>query len=211
MLDDTSHNLSQLRPTETIRRGTASQVSLSAALLAPAALDEAPPPPVRELSLRWHVVRHKPFEGARARNAIRRLGFECHWPRVISRRPRHDDVIEPLFQGYLFAQFDACRGGWSRINRLDEVVAIIGLRELGRPLALPRGEVEALIARAGAIDCAIDTTGDMAEPPFSPHLGGRLLDVVSNRHHARSQRAVIGNLADLEAVLDGFLEGERAA
>lgn len=175
MLDDIGYHSANARPTGSILRGEAGNVSPSAVHADPAQLEEAPPPPVREPSLRWYVVRHAPFEGGPARNAIRRLGFEAHWPRLIKRRRGHDDWLEPMFPGYLFALFDAGRSGWGRINRLDQVVDIIGVRDRGRPIALPVGEVEALIGRAGAVDCAIDQTGDADESPFVPFVGGRLL------------------------------------
>lgn len=155
MLDDTREHLAPLRLTEVIRRGTASHVTPSAAQSAPEAPDEAQAPPVRKHSERWYVIRHKPFEGHRARNAIRRLGFEVHWPRAIVRQPRRNDVIEPLFPGYLFARFDVARAGWAAINKPDPIVGIVGVKEQGGPIPVPVGAVERLIAQAGAIDLPI--------------------------------------------------------
>lgn len=160
MLDDTANNLARLPSSEVIRRGTASHVTPAAPCTGPEAPDEAQPPPMRKHSERWYVIRHKPFEGFRARNAIRRLGFEVHWPRVIVRVPRRNDVIEPLFPGYLFARFDLTRGGWGRVCRADSVVGVLGMEGGGAPLPVPAGEVERLIAQARAIDLPVEPPED---------------------------------------------------
>jgi transcription antitermination factor NusG len=172
MLDDTGNNLAPLRLTKAIQRGTASYVTSSAPSTGPEAPDEAQAPSVRKLSERWYVIRHKPFEGFRARNAIRRLGFEVYWPRFIDRKPRHDDVIRPLFAGYLFARFDVSRGGWGRIRRADPVVVgVLGMEEGGAPIPVPHGEVERLIAQARAIDLPIEPPED-AEAAVVPLAEG---------------------------------------
>ncbi|MBS7810524.1 transcription termination/antitermination NusG family protein [Roseococcus pinisoli] len=128
--------------------------------------EEAQAPPVRKQfqipAARWYCIQHRPMEGARARLAIRREGFDVHWPRVIVRGFRRDDVLEPLFPGYLFVLFDVRRGGWGAIRKKgNHVDAILGVRELGAPIPMPVGVVEGLIDRArGAIGGAIDGTGD---------------------------------------------------
>lgn len=201
MLDDIENHSAHAGLTETIRRGAASPVSPSAATSAPAAPDEAQALPVRKHSPRWYVVMHKPFEGARARRAIRGLGFDVHWPREIKRQARSNDVIEPVFPGYLFVRFDESRGGWAQIRRLDHVAAICGVREHGRPIPLPRGEVEALITRAGGMDGLIDSTGDgdaMAAPPAD---GGRLAATLDGRRGAKAERGPWRRLDALEALI----------
>jgi transcription antitermination factor NusG len=180
MLDDTREHLAPLGPTDGIRRGSASRVHPSAAQMAPEAPDEAQAPPVRKLSERWYVVTHTPFEGFRARNAIRRLGFEAHWPRIIDRQPRRNDVILPLYPCYLFARFDVTRGGWGAIvDKRHAITAILGQREFGAPVPMPVGAVEHLIAQAPAIDLPIDPTGDLDEvlPPLDEGSEVALLDV----------------------------------
>jgi transcriptional antiterminator RfaH len=179
MLDDIDRSYAQAGPTDEMRRGIASRVTPSAAQAAPAAPDEAQAPPVRKHSERWYVILHKPFEGFRARNAIRRLGFEAHWPRIIDRKPRRNDVILPLFPCYLFARFDVTKGGWGAIADAAAVTAIIGVREFGAPTGMPVGAVERLIAQAGAIDLPIDPTGDLDEvlPPLKEGSDVELLDV----------------------------------
>jgi transcriptional antiterminator RfaH len=180
MLDDTATNLAPLRLTKAIQQGTAGYVTSSAPVTGPEAPDEAQAPPVRKLSERWYVIRHKPFEGFRARNAIRRLGFEAHWPRVIDRKPRRNDVIEPLFPGYLFARFDVTRGGWGRIRRADAVVGVLGMEEGGAPIPVPHGEVERLIAQARAIDLPIEPPED-ADASVVPLAEGAEVTILDAR------------------------------
>lgn len=178
MLDGIGANLASLRPTETIRRGVASPVSSSAPLQGPEAPDAAQALPVRQPSERWFVVQHEPFFGPTARHHIRRLGFEVHWPRMIVRQARRDDVIVPLFPGYMFALFDVARGGWGEIHRAKSkhIMGVLGVRELGAPIAVRWGEVEKLICRAGAIDAAIDLTGDKDVPePVVPLEAGAVV------------------------------------
>lgn len=180
MLDAIGLRVAQPPAVDVIRRDAVGPVTLPDALMRSAAPDEALAPPVRKLSERWYTIQHKPFEGARARIAIRRAGFEVHWPRQIVRRHRRDDVLEPLFPGYLFARFDVARRGWGGIQRADHVVGILGLREVGAPIPVAVGEVERLIERAGAIDLPIDSTGDdrfhVLVEPIKPGTPLTLLD-----------------------------------
>lgn len=180
MLDDTTRGSAHAAPTDVIRRGIASHVTPSAAEAAPEAPEEAQAPLVRKHSERWYVILHRPFEGSRARNAIRRLGFEAHWPRIIDRKPRRNDVILPLFPCYLFARFDVSRGGWGAIGKADAVTAIIGMRENGAPIPMPIGAVERLIAQAGAIDLPIDQTGDL-DKALEPLPAGSEIEVLDVR------------------------------
>lgn len=156
---------------EAIGRRTAGPVTLPEVPRHSEQLDEAPAPPVRRTSSliaeRWYCIQHEKYQGARARLNIRRAGFgpdDVHWPRAIIRDPRKDDVLEPLFPGYLFVRFDVRRAGWGKIRHAGNVLAILGVREIGSPIAIPHGEVERLIDLAqGAIGGAIDKTGDQLE------------------------------------------------
>lgn len=105
--------------------------------------------PARE---RWYAVHHEAFEGATVLEAVRSRGFEAFWPRRLVRRPRRDDVLSPIFPGYLFARFDAHRAGWGAIQHHPKVRSILGLRECGAPMPVPVGFVERLIEEAGGMD-----------------------------------------------------------
>jgi transcription antitermination factor NusG len=164
------------------RHGLANRLKLPETPRRSEALEGAQALPVRKpfqnTFARWYCIQHRPMEGARARLAIRREGFDVHWPRAIVRGFRRDDVLEPLFPGYLFVLFDVRRGGWGAIRQADHVEAILGVREIGAPIALPLGVVEGLIDMArGAIGGAIDCTGDpdgegaLAERPILLEAG----------------------------------------
>lgn len=220
MLDDTQGHLAMLRPTETIRRGTASHVIPSAPVSGPAALGEASALPVRKLSDRWYVVRHKPFEGFRARTAIRRLGYDVHWPRVVVRQPRRNDEIQPLFPGYLFARFHVARGGWGLIHRAAGVVGILGVEAGRSPLPVPVGEVERLISRAHGMQALIDETGDddAAVLPLSEGTEVMILDpmLMGQRGLLRSDKGgdrvkVLLNLLGADRVVEIERSKVRAA
>lgn len=59
--------------------------------------------------MKWYVVSTKPHQEKQAELHIKHCGIECFLPQLkkskIIRRTRKT-VIEPLFPGYLFAQFD---------------------------------------------------------------------------------------------------------
>lgn len=105
----------------------------------------------------WYCVQHRAGFGAQTKCALRRAGFEVHWPREVIRPFRRDDVLRPLFPGYLFAQVAAGRR-WGAILSVSYVLGIVGIRDRGTPCVVPDKIVEALIACAGAIDLAIDNT-----------------------------------------------------
>jgi len=105
----------------------------------------------------WLCIHHRADDGARVRLALRREGIEVHWPRCVVRQPRKDDVLRPLFPGYLFAR----TAQWSWLRAVPNVIGVVGVRERGVPSPMPTGVVEALIAEAGgAMDGVIDLTPD---------------------------------------------------
>ena len=134
----------------------------------------------------WLCIQHHSGFGPQVRLELRRAGFEVHWPRFVHRIPRKDDVLRPLFPGYMFASGTA---HWGAILRIPRVVDIVGRREQSRPAIVPSGMVEALIRRAGAIDLPIDDTPD-----------GRAL-AIKRRMEAGPVRIAGGPLEGLEGIL----------
>ncbi len=134
----------------------------------------------------WFCIQHHSGFGPQVRLELRRAGFEVHWPRFVHRIPRKDDVLRPLFPGYMFASGSA---HWGSILRIPRVVDIVGRREQSRPAIVPSGMVEALIRRAGAIDLPIDDTPD-----------GRAL-AIKRRMEAGPVRIIGGPLEGLEGAL----------
>lgn len=105
----------------------------------------------------WLCVQHHSGFGPQVRFGLRAAGFEVHWPRFVDRIPRKDDVLRPLFPGYMFAGFEPGQR-WNEILQVARVVGLVGMREFGRPTSVPQRIVERLISRAGAIDLPIDET-----------------------------------------------------
>jgi len=167
MLDDTMRQMAEAGQTETIGQVMDGPVSPPVAPTGTDPLVEAPALPVREHtqgSERWYAVRHQPHEAPIARQKIRKLGFQTHWPRYILRRPRRDDTIAPLFPGYLFVRIDLARRSWGPIQAIEEVTGLLGAIQGRAPVPAPFGEVERLIQRAGGCDRVIDDTLDNVEP-----------------------------------------------
>jgi transcription antitermination factor NusG len=170
MLDETIRGAVERPQTETIWRGSAGPVSPPDALTGTEHPDGAQcssgathiGPPRK----RWYAVQHENFNGAYARLTIKALGFRVHWPREIIRPHRQDDVLVPLFRPYMFVEFDRMKP-WANILHAGGVVGILGIREFGAPIAVPVGEIESLIRRAGGDDDGlIDTTDDAHMLPF---------------------------------------------
>lgn len=111
---------------------------------------------------RWLCIEHRADAGAHVRLDLRRLGFEVHWPRETVRVRGRDDVLRPFFPGYLFALAAATNASWHEVKgRVQHVVQILGMRELGRPAHPPPGFVLGMIERAGgAIDGVIPAKED---------------------------------------------------
>jgi transcription antitermination factor NusG len=169
-LDETTATVAEANQTETIWRGAAGPVSLPDAPTGTEEPDGCSGTPgataQKTLSKRWYAIQHEAFNGAYARLTIKALGFRVHWPREIVRAHRHDDMLVPLFRPYMFVEFDRTKA-WADIVHAGGVVAILGIREFGAPIAAPVGEVEALIRRAGGHDDGlIDTTDDAKALPF---------------------------------------------
>ena len=98
---------------------------------------------------RWYVVHTHARSEDKASWHLRNQGFECFVPRCLKTR-RHarktDTVLEPLFPRYLFAKFDADASRWLAINGSRGVASL--LTDGTRPLAVPDGMIEKLIAQS---------------------------------------------------------------
>lgn len=111
----------------------------------------------------WFVVLHYANDGPRVRHRIRSIAlpgdaaYEVHWPRFIQRLPRKDDVIRPLYPGYMFVRVPE-GVSWGPIRRVPNVVRL--LHDLnGHPVPVPDALVQRHIDRAGgAVDGLIDET-----------------------------------------------------
>lgn len=121
----------------------------------------------RSVAPRWFVVSTYPqaeFQVNAALGAFRR-----HLPTIVDHRTlmRHgrpvlkdgkrqtEEVIRPFFPGYLFVHLDLSDPSWAAINRTQGVKRLMSTTEL-RPMPVPIGVVEALMAEGRAGDGAID-------------------------------------------------------
>lgn len=157
------------------RMGQASSSPVVHAAATSAAYSEATAPSAAQ----WVAILHRAHRGASARHAIRAAGYEVHWPRLVVRRPRQDDMLSPLFPGYLFARVEPAQS-WGALCYCDDVLEVLGVRDQARPHVVPRGYVEALIDEAGSIDLPIDRTpeGRPIMRPGPVRLAGGPLDAL---------------------------------
>lgn len=115
--------------------------------------------------LLWIVIHHRADDGARVRYGIRDAGWTPFWPRLIIRHPRRDDVLRPMFPGYMFASRPPGADSYGAILRIPNVIGILGVREFGSPTPAPTAVIEALIQASGGIDGMIDATPDRRLSP----------------------------------------------
>lgn len=173
-LDETASNRSCLGGEHEIAAGQAGARLLSAGPAGPASHRTPEPgsvlPQWQDPAAPWIVVHHRADDGARVRLGVRRLGFEVHWPRRIQRVPRRDDVIRPVFPGYLFAVAERASASWHAIrDKVPNVIGVVGVRERGAPVHPPRGWVRRLVLDAGgALDGVIapDEDRELVGPQF---------------------------------------------
>jgi transcription antitermination factor NusG len=72
-------------------------------------------------------------------------GFVPRYWRAIRHARRLQNVFAPLFSGYIFVIFNLCGDRWHSVNNAPGVASLIMGAE--QPISVPRGVVEALIAR----------------------------------------------------------------
>lgn len=88
---------------------------------------------------------------------LERQGFDCFCPRFRKTR-RHarrvDQVLAPVFPGYVFIRFDHRRDHWRAINGTTGIRRLIGNAQ-GIPHPVPSGAMAALLARcdSGVMQC----------------------------------------------------------
>ena len=96
---------------------------------------------------RWFVARVLARQEDRAQLNLRRLEFRSFIPKL-KRTVRHarksEDVLKPLFPGYIFVIIDISKQRWRTVNGTFGVASLIMGAE--QPRSVPLGVVEALIA-----------------------------------------------------------------
>lgn len=95
----------------------------------------------------WYCVRTLSGREGEVAKEIEGLGFPAFFPRIVARFQRYgrpQQVLRPLFPGYLFAAF-SLSDDWGAIHRLNGRNRII-LRSSGLPSPLVAGAVEGMLA-----------------------------------------------------------------
>lgn len=134
------------------------------------AVQDAPFLPLAEgrARMRWYVVQAQHGKGEIAKQSIIAEGFSAYLP-VFNRRRSHarkvDTVTRPLFPGYLFARFEVDEHGWQRIASARGVLRLL-CSTSARPLPVPMGVIEDLLARANA-DGVLELADGIPERRFS--------------------------------------------
>ncbi len=113
----------------------------------------------------WFVVATIPRQEQRASENLARQGYSVFLP-ILKRTSRHarrtSIVLEAVFPGYLFVNFQLKSTPWRSIN------GTFGVRSLlmngGRPAALPEGFCEKLQSQA-------DSEGALEPPPPDVKIG----------------------------------------
>lgn len=140
----------------------------------------------------WFVVRTKPHQEARALQQLSNQGIEVFWPRITSTRrvsARSFSSLQPLFPGYMFVRFSLSDFRWHSINSTLGVLHLLSANE--RPLAVPDGLVESLIA-ATQTDGCIDIGSGLAPGQPVKLVAGPFAGLIGELAAIdRHQRAII--------------------
>ena len=100
---------------------------------------------------RWYLVHTRPNCERKAELNLKAQGLKTFLPQIektIRHARRLATVRRPLFARYLFVSLDISRDTWSPINSTIGVSRLVA--QEGRPVAVPFGIVEALLAHSDA-------------------------------------------------------------
>lgn len=122
-------------------------------------------------SARWYVSETLPRSELRAQGHLERQGFSSFCPRFRKTR-RHarriEQILAPLFPGYVFVRFDPEHDPWHAINGTLGVRRLVGQSTV-RPQPMPEAAMKALFAR-----CEAEVVSSVL-PDFVPGHQVRLL------------------------------------
>ena len=126
----------------------------------------------------WYVAATQPNKERFAIENLQRQGFNTFYPRM--KRARHrknriESVVEGLFPGYVFVNFDRDRDRWQAINGTFGVRTLVGVRG-SEPAPVPQRAMRALLDRCPdelwCEDSAGLAQGDRVELIDGPFAGG---------------------------------------
>lgn len=97
----------------------------------------------------WFAAETLPRSEVLAERHLQRQGFSSFCPRFRKTR-RHarriDEVLAPVFPGYVFVRFDRDRDQWRAINGTLGIRRLVG-QSPSHPQPMPTSAIEALLAR----------------------------------------------------------------
>jgi transcriptional antiterminator RfaH len=144
-----------------------------------AALADPNPDLVLDGNQRWFLVHTLGHKEQQARMHLRIQGFRTYMPqyqRTIRHARQLRTVRAPLFPGYLFVILDLERDRWLSVRSTIGVSRLVGAAD--RPLAVPQGIVETLIAHANEANLTLFGDGlqkgqkiRIATGPFAEFIG----------------------------------------
>ncbi|KHQ50178.1 transcription termination/antitermination protein NusG [Mameliella alba] len=144
----------------------------------------------------WFVAQLKPGGLTRARDNLRRQGFEVFCPeRVVRGGPGTRPGRRPLFPGYLFVRFTPSGSGWRAINGTRGVTRLL-LSDPRRPVPLPDPLIQGLQERCDATDLLQGPENDLTPGDRVRILSGPFADLVT-RIECLSDSERIGVLVEI--------------
>jgi transcription elongation factor/antiterminator RfaH len=128
---------------------------------------------------RWFLVHTQPHSEHKAKLHLGAQGFRTHCPQI-QKTIRHArqlrTVRAPLFPRYIFLILDLGRDRWLSVRSTIGVSSLFTCED--RPVPVPKGVVEALIARADEanltrfdVDLAMGQTVRILSGPFADFVG----------------------------------------
>jgi transcriptional antiterminator RfaH len=138
---------------------------------------------------RWYLVHTRPNGERKAEINLEAQGFKAFLPQI-ERTVRHarrlTTVRRPLFPRYLFVRLDLGRDRWLSINSTFGVSRLF--TQEGRPVAVPFGIVETLLAHSDSGLTRLD--GSLAEGQRVRILSGPLADFTATVVRLDARRRV---------------------
>jgi len=138
---------------------------------------------------RWYLVHTRPNSERKAEFNLEAQGFATFLPqieRTIRHARRLTTVRRPLFPGYLFVRLDVGRDRWLSVNGTIGVTRLF--TQEGRPVAVPFGIVETLLAHSDAGLTRLD--GSLAEGQRVRILSGALANFTATVLRLNARRRV---------------------
>ena len=109
---------------------------------------------------RWYLVHTQPYSERKAELHLGVQGFKTHFPQIqktIRHARRLMTVRAPLFPRYMFLILDLGRDRWLSVRSTVGVSSLFTCED--RPVPVPNGVVEALVARTDEAGLALFDAG----------------------------------------------------